>query len=93
MKAGVPAPPPPALTPLNAMEGSAAASASGLCCLERGRGERRGKQEQPEGRGTLHQVLLSLLEGDPPRCAPHKYSPGLVPSLPWGLAGKLGIRG
>ena len=85
MKAGVPAPPPPALTPLDAMEGAAVASASGLCCLERGRGERRGKQE--------HQVLLSLLEGDPPRCAPHNYSPGLVPSLPWGLAGKLGIRG
>lgn len=40
------------LTPLDAMEGAAAASAPGLCRLERGRGERREKQEQPEGRGS-----------------------------------------
>ena len=39
------------LTPLDAMEGAAAASAPGLCRLERGQGERREKQEQPEGRG------------------------------------------
>ncbi|CAI9167854.1 unnamed protein product [Rangifer tarandus platyrhynchus] len=36
VKAGVPVSPPPALTPLDAMEGAAAASASGLCRLERG---------------------------------------------------------
>ena len=55
----------------------------------RERGERSRSSQRvgaPQVALPLHQVLL---EGDPPCCTPHNYSPGLVPSLPWGLAGKL----
>lgn len=58
--------------------------------------ERSGSSQRvraPQAALPFHQVLLSLLEGNPPWCAPHNYSPGLVPRLPQGSAGKLSIRG
>ena len=58
--------------------------------------ERSGSSQRvgvPQAALPFHQVLLGLLEGNPPWCAPHNYTPGLVLRLPPGSAGKLRIRG